>query len=572
MPVLNMASFLAQAIESVLGQTYPALELLLQDGGSSDGTQSICSWYAARDGRIRVLPPLASNRGRAAARNALLAACQGDYIAWQDGDDVCVPERIFRQLSFLREHPACSAVATGIHVTDVALRILRTDTCLVDSPNSSVDHSCFATLLLTRAAAADAGSFCETGAAEHAEHDWLRRLSERQTIARLDDALYCRRLRRPPLSYEPQLAQAGGVLSKLARWRPFLQLFKWLGKAPPGDAQSVEGDDASTAGRSVAPRCQHTLRVAVHEGWGDFVESLGYLTALGDGRWGPVQFAPAVSVADADYHLVLNRPKADIDLRYRPDRLWFAIGEPPTRAHRSYHLGQASRSVVLTCDEQLGTRPQATTDRHYVLTPVVMRSWHVKRSFTELCAMEEIPKSRCMSWVTSNLTLLPGHRRRLAFLRAIRGRVPFDLYGRGFREIADKWDGIAPYRYSIAFENYRSNYYFTEKVMDCFVCLTLPLYYGSLELCRFFPKDSFIPIDPDDPHIIEKLLELSHSDLREQRLEALKEARWLILHRYNTYAQLGGMLLDDDLKRRPMHETMLTHRLRRVFPDFAAET
>ena len=55
LPVYNGANYLAAAIESILGQTYPDFELVISDNASSDGTADICQAYARRDGRIRYI-------------------------------------------------------------------------------------------------------------------------------------------------------------------------------------------------------------------------------------------------------------------------------------------------------------------------------------------------------------------------------------------------------------------------------------------------------------------------------------------------------------------------------------
>jgi hypothetical protein len=122
--------------------------------------------------------------------------------------------------------------------------------------------------------------------------------------------------------------------------------------------------------------------------------------------------------------------------------------------------------------------------------------------------------------------------------------VPFDLYGRGFNPIDDKWDGIAPYRYSIAFENARTANYFSEKLMDCFVCLTLPLYYGSPEIQKYFPARSFVTIEPGDPHVAEKIRDVIASELWKERQDALQEAKWLVLYKYNMFSQVSRLMLE----------------------------
>ena len=81
-PVYRTAATLPTCVESVLSQTYPALELILVDDGSPDGAGEICDRYAARDTRVRVLHQ--TNRGVSAARNAGLAVAQGEYIGFLD--------------------------------------------------------------------------------------------------------------------------------------------------------------------------------------------------------------------------------------------------------------------------------------------------------------------------------------------------------------------------------------------------------------------------------------------------------------------------------------------------------
>ncbi len=84
-PVYNVASYLPKCIDSIINQTYSNLEIILVDDGSSDNSGFICDEYAKRDGRIIVIHK--QNGGLSDARNAGIAACTGDYIAFVDSDD-----------------------------------------------------------------------------------------------------------------------------------------------------------------------------------------------------------------------------------------------------------------------------------------------------------------------------------------------------------------------------------------------------------------------------------------------------------------------------------------------------
>ena len=84
-PVYNVEAYLDRCILSVVSQTYPELEIILIDDGSTDNCSDICDHWAARDPRIRVIRQ--ANAGLSAARNAGLAIASGSYLFLLDSDD-----------------------------------------------------------------------------------------------------------------------------------------------------------------------------------------------------------------------------------------------------------------------------------------------------------------------------------------------------------------------------------------------------------------------------------------------------------------------------------------------------
>ena len=84
-PVYHVETYLSKCIESILGQTYSKLEILLIDDGSDDGCPAICDAYAEKDARIRVIHQ--QNKGRSGARNTGLKEAKGEYLLFVDGDD-----------------------------------------------------------------------------------------------------------------------------------------------------------------------------------------------------------------------------------------------------------------------------------------------------------------------------------------------------------------------------------------------------------------------------------------------------------------------------------------------------
>jgi len=100
MPVYNADAFLAEAIESILVQSYPQFEFIIIDDCSSDGSAEIIRNYARRDSRIR--PLYLSHKGAGGAANAGIAAAKGDLIARMDADDIALPERFATQVAWMR--------------------------------------------------------------------------------------------------------------------------------------------------------------------------------------------------------------------------------------------------------------------------------------------------------------------------------------------------------------------------------------------------------------------------------------------------------------------------------------
>jgi glycosyltransferase involved in cell wall biosynthesis len=111
-PTYNCAVFLPESLDSMLAQLSPGGELLVIDDGSTDDTAEVLARYR---GRLRVVR--IAHGGLAAARNAGLAAAQGDWIAFHDADDVALPDRLAYQLDAVRRDPACDGVfANGLRV------------------------------------------------------------------------------------------------------------------------------------------------------------------------------------------------------------------------------------------------------------------------------------------------------------------------------------------------------------------------------------------------------------------------------------------------------------------------
>lgn len=116
MPCFNGVRWIAEAIESVLNQTFGAFELIIVDGGSSDGSIALIKEYIERDARVILLdrPGL----GLAASLNLGIDLARGQWIARLDADDVSEPERLALQLEASSKNPKLVFLGTGLTEID----------------------------------------------------------------------------------------------------------------------------------------------------------------------------------------------------------------------------------------------------------------------------------------------------------------------------------------------------------------------------------------------------------------------------------------------------------------------
>lgn len=103
-PVFNGERFIAECLDSLLAQDYPAVEVVVVDDGSSDGSADLAGTFAG----VRVVrrPHL----GLGATRNAGIAASAGSLIGFCDADDTWKPQKARVQVEYLDAHPACAVV------------------------------------------------------------------------------------------------------------------------------------------------------------------------------------------------------------------------------------------------------------------------------------------------------------------------------------------------------------------------------------------------------------------------------------------------------------------------------
>ena len=110
-PVYNVRSYLEKCFESVAGQNYRNLEIILVDDGSTDGSGALCEELARRDSRVRVIHK--KNGGLGSARNAGIDAARGEILSFIDSDDWIEPG-MYDTLTEIMHRENAQIIACGI--------------------------------------------------------------------------------------------------------------------------------------------------------------------------------------------------------------------------------------------------------------------------------------------------------------------------------------------------------------------------------------------------------------------------------------------------------------------------
>lgn len=161
------------------------------------------------------------------------------------------------------------------------------------------------------------------------------------------------------------------------------------------------------------------------------------------------------------------------------------------------------------------------------------------------CEHPAMAKTKLISAVCSAKAMKhTQHWQRCNLVRHLAKRIPeFDWFGYGVKFIDRKCDGLDAYKYHVAMENVILPGHWTEKISDALLCECLPFYAGDPDVGKVLPPESFIPIPLDDPQEAEQIIRAAIADNEyERRLPAIREAKRLILEKYNTFQQIVSVI------------------------------
>ena len=232
MGIYNCEKTLREAVDSICRQTYSNWEMILWDDGSTDGTLAIAQEYAEEyPDRIRTYHD-GENRKLSHALNACLHHAEGELIARMDGDDISHPDRLQKQVDYLRDHPETDLVGTQMMCFDEkgSVGILRAP--LQPEPEmlrggTPIHH---ATILTYKTVYEALGGYTESKTVEGVEDVdlWFRFFEKGFRAATLDEVLYDVRMNRDALKRRTLGRRIRSIRTRVAGYKRLGFPKRWL--------------------------------------------------------------------------------------------------------------------------------------------------------------------------------------------------------------------------------------------------------------------------------------------------------------------------------------------------------
>lgn len=265
--------------------------------------------------------------------------------------------------------------------------------------------------------------------------------------------------------------------------------------------------------------------------------------------WGEYRFVFNSESDNYDYLVVFDDLHAPISPTCPMENLIHIATEPPSvQLYNHNFLSQFS--WVVTQDTRI--------NHHGIILSQPGLTWFVgwrpgQTEETKTLNFEEIEnlfhnqKTKIMSVVASNKSFTAEHAKRLEFALKLKKHYGDDLdfYGRGFVPMDDKLDSLRDYRFQIVLENSSHEHYFSEKLSDCMLSGTFPIYYGCPNLNEYFPEGSYHRINIENFEEAVAIIDKAVADNVDVKCRnALLEGRNKVLYEHNLFAMLARLVTD----------------------------
>jgi len=285
------------------------------------------------------------------------------------------------------------------------------------------------------------------------------------------------------------------------------------------------------------------MKIAFVGNWGaspsDLYKWMCRMTPGCSGSWHSLRGTP--NPKEADYIVVLeDLPKAMKASKIGMDRIIYSKREPSAISP----MKKKFKKSFLCFD----------FDAYWMLC-----FWFLDMTYDDLKRLGPPKKSKPLSCILSGKRITRGQKLRVRFANLLAKRMgsSLDVFGRdlagkipskSFRgslpsKPQDKTLGLRDYSYSFAAENSRQKNYFSEKLSDCLLMWSMPIYWGCPNLKRFFPPCSCCEVDISDEAEVDRVVSMVQKPLSGSQLDIIEEARNRILDQYSLWPSIYNQML-----------------------------
>lgn len=590
-PVYNVREdWLRKAVESLLHQTLEDIEVILVNDGSTDQSPGICDEYADKDPRVRVLHQ--ENRGVGGARNAGLKAASGKYVLFVDADDwikTMACEKLYQKaeqngLDVL----FCGTIGYWDHLDDYFIyddfsRLPRSviEKSLSCNNDEILDHlfsmnTMASSKLLNKDFLLQNNLFFVEKMYFEDTEFFFRFVLRAKRFGFIPDGLHFYRMNvansiigsKDDKHFDilrsdeciRNTMQREGVFERLKEAyyntmictiyyrydqikkeykKEFKKLIVKHFKRHPLTREELQMLTTG-AGKAYGYFMQRSLflknllqesvrrrltkvrkkkcakRVRVEYSWdGD--------DALHNWIFDDIEFTTK-KIGQCDLLLSLNAPRRKVKVRAK--QAWCLTFEPPVEEVMDIFARFFDRydKVYTACRSK---------DHPGIIPKTALSEWWIGKSHYELLNLPLLEKEDHVVWVTSNMSWLEGHRKRLEFLDYVQKNTSFKIYGKGIDPVDSKWKVIRHAKYVLGVENTLAEDYWTEKIADSFLAYAMPVYYGCPNIEKYFPREAIIKIDIEKPEEAIRIIQKAIEDrLWEKNFAAVVQARQMVLNEY----------------------------------------
>ncbi|MDI5887455.1 MULTISPECIES: glycosyltransferase family 10 domain-containing protein [Flavobacterium] len=269
-------------------------------------------------------------------------------------------------------------------------------------------------------------------------------------------------------------------------------------------------------------------------------------------KWNIEKHSPSGSCIWGDYEFFLNQEIDECDF-------WLVCGNIVPEYEKTivpkknviFETSESADIVNYTQKflSQFSYASSFRTDLKHInlLSSIPIIPWFVKMNFDELSQVQNVPKTKQMSLLASDKKISVNHLKRLNFVKKIHKYFgnEIDIYGAGFtKHVYDKNSTLDPYKYSIILETIEVPEYFSEKLGDCLLSQTFPIYHGCSNLDHYFKPKSYQRIHMQDFEAsVKSIKEILNSDnFYEEKIEFLLDAKKQYLDNYSMFSVMASIL------------------------------